>query len=98
MAPRGSIIRRGKSVRGLLRETRAPDETAHIRNWHVTAVTARRDGEAYLGFTAEPKMSDLTLEGWRQAQSIEERNQRPLLIALVSLIAAWSVALLIAVV
>jgi hypothetical protein len=64
----------------------------------VTAVTARRDGEAYLGFTAEPKMSDLTLEGWRQAQSIEERNQRPLLIALVSLIAAWSVALLIAVV
>jgi hypothetical protein len=64
----------------------------------VTAVTARLDDEAYLDFIAEAKMSDLTIESWRQAQSIEERNERPLLIALVSLIAAWSVALLIAVV
>jgi hypothetical protein len=64
----------------------------------VTAVTARRDDEAYLAFIAEAKTSDLTIEKWRQAQSIEERNQRPLLIALVSLIAAWAVALLIAVV
>jgi hypothetical protein len=37
-----------------------------------------------------------SLEGWREAQWIEERNERPLLVALVAVVAAWSVAFLIA--
>ena len=36
------------------------------------------------------------LEGWREAEWIEERNARPLLVALVAVVAAWSVAFLIA--
>jgi hypothetical protein len=37
-----------------------------------------------------------SLEGWREAEWIEERNERPLLAALVAVVAAWFVALLIA--
>jgi len=37
-----------------------------------------------------------TVEGWREAEWIEERNERPLLAALVAVVAAWSVTLLLA--
>jgi hypothetical protein len=37
-----------------------------------------------------------TVEQWREAELIEERNERPLLVALVAAAAAWSLVLLIA--
>jgi hypothetical protein len=37
-----------------------------------------------------------TLEGWREAELIEARNERPLLAALVAVVVAWSAALLFA--
>jgi hypothetical protein len=39
-----------------------------------------------------------SFEGWREAERIEERNERPLLVALVAVVAVWSVAFLIALV
>jgi hypothetical protein len=38
----------------------------------------------------------LAYESWREAELIEERNERSLLIALFAVVAAWSVAFLIA--
>jgi hypothetical protein len=37
-----------------------------------------------------------SLEGWREAQRIDERNARSLLVALVAVVAAWSATFLIA--
>jgi hypothetical protein len=38
----------------------------------------------------------LSIEQWREAEFIEERNEHPLLVALVAAAAAWSLVLLIA--
>jgi hypothetical protein len=37
-----------------------------------------------------------TVEGWREAEWIEEHNERPLLVAFVAVVAAWSVVFLLA--
>jgi len=37
-----------------------------------------------------------TIDGWREAEWIEERNERPLLAAFVAVVAAWSIVFFIA--
>lgn len=38
----------------------------------------------------------LSFERWREAEVVEQRNERPLLAALAAVLAAWSVVFLVA--
>jgi hypothetical protein len=63
----------------------------------VTAVTAIGNVSWFIAVTGETVMTKTRMyDSWSIALPIDDRDERPLLIALVAIVAAWSLALLLA--
>jgi hypothetical protein len=63
----------------------------------VTAVTAIGNVSWFIATTGETVMTRMRMyDSWSIALPIDDRDERPLLIALVAIVAAWSLALLLA--
>jgi hypothetical protein len=62
----------------------------------VTAVTAVGDGLCSTGVKVEAVMMSIAMyDNFSSALPIDDRNERPLLVALIAIVAAWSIVFLL---